>query len=90
MAHLAAERPSQTDIMTAVMRGGSITLGNATWPEVRDFLTRGTRTALFAVGSTEQHGPHLPFCTDSLLGDALCAEVAPALGGAIYRADDPL
>jgi creatinine amidohydrolase len=33
-----------------------------------------------AVGSTEQHGPHLPLGTDSLLGDRLSEEIARRLG----------
>lgn len=37
-----------------------------TWPEVRDAASRGL-PAVLAVGSTEQHGPHLPVATDTIL-----------------------
>lgn len=67
------------------MSGSS--LGARTWPE----LDAGRATHVLAVplGSCEQHGPHLPLSTDTLVATALCASlaahrsdvlVAPALG----------
>ncbi|MDQ7793142.1 MAG: creatininase family protein [bacterium] len=53
------------------------------WPKVRDRILAGWRTAVVAVGSTEQHGPHLPICTDELLGTALACGVARRLGDAL-------
>lgn len=54
-----------------------------TWPEVEQLLAEGCRTALIPLGSTEQHGPHLPFATDSWIAEALaerfCARVADAI-----------
>jgi len=41
------------------------------WPEVESALENGTRTAIVAVGSIEQHGPHLPLNMDTLDGDEL-------------------
>lgn len=58
-------------------------LGQLTWPEVQAAVATGLDTAIFAVGSTEQHGPHLPLFTDTLIGEALCERVALAVGGAI-------
>jgi creatinine amidohydrolase len=62
----------------------SARLGDLTWPDLD-----GTRPLLAVpLGSTEQHGPHLPFATDTeiavVLCDLLAAErddvvVAPAL-----------
>ena len=53
------------------------------WPEVAALVTRGCRTAVLPLGSTEQHGPHLPLDTDTVIGDALaerlCAEVGDAI-----------
>jgi creatinine amidohydrolase len=45
-----------------------------TWPEVRD-AAAADLPAVLAVGSTEQHGPHLPLATDTILpvGVALAA-----------------
>ena len=53
------------------------------WPEVAALVAQGCRTAVLPLGSTEQHGPHLPLDTDTVIGDALaerlCAEVGDAL-----------
>jgi len=48
--------------------------------DIQKALDRGFRTVVFAVGSNEQHGPHLPTCTDSLIGDVLANKVAGKLG----------
>ncbi|MCS6930769.1 MAG: creatininase family protein [Acetobacteraceae bacterium] len=40
-------------------------------PELRD-LARADAVVLCPVASLEQHGPHLPTATDSLIGDAVC------------------
>jgi creatinine amidohydrolase len=44
-----------------------------TWPEIETAIASGLRTAVLALGSTEQHGLHLPFATDSWIGEALAA-----------------
>lgn len=41
----------------------------------------GARLVLVPVGSTEQHGPHLPLNTDSLIASAVALGVADRLGG---------
>jgi creatinine amidohydrolase len=51
-----------------------------TSPQVAEAIKDGFDTVLMAVGSTEQHGPHLPLGTDSLLGDMLSEEIARRLG----------
>lgn len=58
-------------------------LARLVWPELAALLAAGARTAVVPLGSTEQHGPHLPFATDTWLADALaegfCARVPEAL-----------
>jgi creatinine amidohydrolase len=49
----------------------SIWLDQMTSPQIKKALTEGYQTVLLAVGSTEQHGPHLPLGTDSLIGDKI-------------------
>lgn len=44
-------------------------LGEATWQEVRDF--NRDAVCLFPTGSLEQHGPHLPLLTDTLLSTSV-------------------
>lgn len=65
----------------------SRSLGARTWPEVHGHS--GAVVLCVPLGSCEQHGPHLPLCTDTLVAAALCDAltrhrrdvlVAPALG----------
>lgn len=51
--------------------------------EVRDALRRGMDTAIVAIGSTEQHGPHLPLTTDSLLARVVAERIAQKLANAV-------
>lgn len=53
------------------------TLGDLTWAEAE---ARSKAGALLAVplGSTEQHGPHLPLSTDADVAEALCRALAAA------------
>jgi creatinine amidohydrolase len=49
----------------------AVELADLTWPEVGDLAP--TRSLLAVpVGSTEQHGPHLPLSTDTDIAVALC------------------
>lgn len=55
----------------------------AVWTEVEASITSGHRTALIALGSIEQHGPHLPLGTDRFIADALARGLADRLSDAI-------
>jgi creatinine amidohydrolase len=57
--------------MTALM-------AEMTWPEVRAAAERGA-VAVWAVGSTEQHGPHLPLSVDTRISLALIRRVGEHL-----------
>lgn len=54
-----------------------------TWPEVAATIGSGAKTAVFACGAVEQHGPHLPLFTDAEIGTRLAREVAQRLGDAL-------
>jgi creatinine amidohydrolase len=58
-------------------------MSEMSWVDVQKALDRGFWTVVFGVGSNEQHGPHLPTCTDSLIGDDLANRVAKKLGKAL-------
>ena len=60
-----------------------VCLEEMAWPEVESALENGTRTAIVAVGSIEQHGPHLPLNMDTLDGDELARRIARGLGDAL-------
>jgi len=57
-----------------------VRMSEMTRVDIQKALDAGFSTVIFAVGSNEQHGPHLPTCTDSLIGDALANRVAVKLG----------
>ena len=48
------------------------------WPQVDDGVN-----IVFSVGSFEQHGPHLPLATDSLISEAVSKAVSAKLGMAL-------
>ena len=54
-------------------------LGELTWVEVEEYLARDDRL-LLPVGSTEQHGRHLPLGTDASIAYAIAKEVGEATG----------
>jgi creatinine amidohydrolase/Fe(II)-dependent formamide hydrolase-like protein len=58
-------------------------LDDCSWPEVERLVGRGCRTAVLPLGSTEQHGPHLPLDTDTRIGDALADRLCAAVGDAL-------
>ena len=60
-----------------------VRLSEHTWPEIKAALDDGTTTAIVAVGSVEQHGPHLPVIMDTLAGDELSRRIADRLGDAL-------
>lgn len=60
----------------------SIFMEKLAWREVKKAIEEGVDTVVFAVGSTEQHGPHLPLACDTLIGESLAELVAKRLGNA--------
>lgn len=61
----------------------SIPLEERVYPEVEVDLASGRRSALVALGSIEQHGPHLPLGTDRWIADALAAALADRVADAV-------
>lgn len=61
----------------------TVRMENMNWPDINEKIKNGYTTAVFAIGSTEQHGPHLPLITDSLIGDVVAFKVAEKLGNAL-------
>lgn len=58
-------------------------LEEMTWPELQEAIIDGVDTALLVLGSIEQHGPHLPLGTDTILGYAWGEAIAERLGSTI-------
>jgi len=62
----------------------TIRMEEMTWPDIRAAVDAGFTTAVVGVGSTEQHGPHLPTMTDARIGDDVAERVARKLGHALH------
>lgn len=59
---------------------GSVFYADHTWPELREAAIKGV-VILLPVGSTEQHGPHLPLKVDWLCASEVCRRAAEILDG---------
>ena len=55
-------------------------LQNMTWEEVQQGVNDSKGTIILPVGSTEQHGPHLPVGTDTMVSIALAESAAKQSG----------
>jgi len=55
-------------------------MADMTSPDIKSAIEQGYTTVVVAVGSTEQHGPHLPTMTDTRIGDEVAHRVAMKLG----------
>ncbi len=64
------------------MKPPSVFLGEMTDPEVRAFLEVHD-TVIVPTGSTEQHGPHGPLMTDTLIPVEVARRIAPVIGAAV-------
>ena len=51
-------------------------LEHMTWPEVEAAIEHGVDAVLIPIGSTEQHGHHMPLDTDCYIARTLCARAA--------------
>ncbi len=57
----------------------SMNLADRAWPDLADYFEEES-LALIPLGSTEQHGPHLPESTDHRIAEALAREAADRTG----------
>ncbi|MHA1434664.1 MAG: creatininase family protein [Candidatus Heimdallarchaeota archaeon] len=53
---------------------------NMNWPDIKSAIDKGYKTIVIAVGAIEQHGPHLPTITDTLIGENIAYRIAEKLG----------
>jgi creatinine amidohydrolase len=68
----------------------NIRMEEMTWPQIKAAMDAGFTTVVAAVGSTEQHGPHLPTMTDARIGDVLAHKVALRFGCALQARTIPV
>ena len=61
----------------------TVLMEEMTWKEIKQDVESGKDTAILVAASIEQHGPHLPTATDTIIGYALAEAVAKKLGCAL-------
>ena len=67
------------------MKPPTVFLGEMTNPEVEAFLER-SRTVIVPVGTVEQHGPHGPLATDTLVPTEVARRAAPRVDAVVAPA----
>jgi len=63
-----------------------VLMEHMSWVQIQDAIANGSTTVIVVSGAIEQHGPHLPTGTDTILGYALAEGVARDLGNALVAA----
>ena len=53
------------------------------WVDIKESINDGFKTVVIGVGSTEQHGPHLPTQTDALIADVMVNLITRKLKNAL-------
>ena len=61
----------------------NVLMEEMTWREIEQAVKAGKNTVILVAASIEQHGPHLPTATDTIIGYALAEAVAAKLGNAL-------
>jgi creatinine amidohydrolase len=57
---------------SALLPGKPLRLEHLSWPQIQELQSGGADMLLLPVGATEQHGPHLPINTDTVIATAVC------------------
>ena len=68
------------DSWTKLLPGEPVLLERMAWPQVQEVIANGPGLLLLPVGATEQHGPHLPINTDTVIATAV-SHYASAITG---------
>lgn len=73
--------------MTTTRQSEPVRWAELAWPEIGTaFDDRPSDVGLLPVGATEQHGPHLPTGTDTILATAICEAVSARTGAVVLPA----
>ena len=59
---------------------------NATWYEIKARLEQGNVIAILPIGAEEEHGPHLPLATDTIMATGFAERLSEALDGMLLPA----
>ena len=61
----------------------NIKMENMTW---REFAKKKDDVIILPIGSTEQHGPHLPTCVDTVIANGFAYRIAEKINGVVAPA----
>jgi len=61
----------------------TLLLEEMSWLQIKEAMAEGYKSVIIGAGSIEQHGPHLPEGTDSMLGYTFAEALAKELGKAL-------
>ncbi|HVE15728.1 MAG TPA: creatininase family protein, partial [Chthoniobacterales bacterium] len=61
------------DRITQAAEGSPLFLDQLAWPDLAPLQEKNGGLLIIPIGATEQHGPHLPIQTDTLLAETACA-----------------
>lgn len=70
-------------LLASAAQARSIFIEDLTWPEISDAIRRGTDTAIYYAGSTEQNGPHMVTGKHNIIARHVAANIAVRLGKAL-------
>jgi creatinine amidohydrolase len=68
----------------------TIRMEDMNWPDIKEAIDKGFTTVVVGVGSSEQHGPHLPTKTDTMIGDMMAFRFAEKWGNALQAKTIPV
>jgi creatinine amidohydrolase len=71
---------SITEVVHSLTEAKPLLWESMTWPEISAMSERGADLCILPIGATEQHGPHLPVNTDSVLVTATCMYASAKTG----------
>jgi Uncharacterized protein, putative amidase len=78
--------PATLERIVGKSGAAAVFLDHLPWPEIANFRDTNGCLLLLPLGATEQHGPHLPACTDTLIATAACAAASARTGVPILPA----
>ncbi len=68
----------------------TIKMEDMNWPDIKKAIDGGYTTVVVGVGSIEQHGPHLPTKTDTMIGDMVALRFAMTWENALQARTIPV
>ena len=69
--------------MAAGAQAQSVFMEDLTWPEIRDAMAAGKKTAIVYTGGIEQNGPHMALLKHNLIARNLAGRIADKRGNAM-------